>query len=92
VADSTLKAVKRIPVNTICPGGHETCPAGDTCCPRGVLQWGCCPLLAVSIPLDVLKFKCKISTSKSVACKISPIFITDTHSDFKAVYSVTQLS
>ncbi|XP_023714516.1 progranulin-like isoform X1 [Cryptotermes secundus] len=53
MADNTLKPVKRISVNTLCPGGRQSCPAGDTCCPRGFGQWGCCPLLAATCCSDL---------------------------------------
>jgi len=51
-AENSLEPVKQIPVNTICPGGHQSCPAGDTCCPQGYGRWGCCPLLAATCCAD----------------------------------------
>lgn len=50
--DNTQEPIKQLPVNTICPGGHQICPTGQTCCPH-YASWGCCPFLAVSIALDV---------------------------------------
>ncbi|XP_021927360.1 granulins-like isoform X2 [Zootermopsis nevadensis] len=62
--DNTQEPIKQLPVNTICPGGHQICPTGQTCCPH-YASWGCCPFLAATCCSDQLHccphdFRCDV--------------------------------